>query len=103
MNVLVKFNAKNPGNKVFSFYIVLDNTLSAIVALKKSGIRTPKDLVGRKIAAPVWDNSRILFPIFANANGFSPDAVNWLSVKPTIRDSLLLAARPTRCPRSRPR
>ena len=93
VNVLVKFNAKNPGNKVFSFYIVLDNTLSAIVALKKSGIRTPKDLVGRKIAAPVWDNSRILFPIFANANGFSPDAVNWLSVKPTIRDSLLLSGK----------
>lgn len=90
INVLVKFNAKNPTRKVFSFYVVFDATLSAIVALSKSGIRTPKDLIGRKIAAPVWDNTRILFPIFAKANGIDPGSVKWQSVKPAIRDSLLL-------------
>lgn len=93
INVLVKFNAKNPDNKVFSPYVVFDATLSSVTALKKSGIRKPMDLVGRSLAAPVWDNSRILFPIFARANGFDPAAVKWQSVTGAIRDSLMLSGR----------
>ena len=53
INVLVKFNAKNPDKKVFSPYVVFDATLNSVVALKKSGIRAPKDLRGRSLAAPV--------------------------------------------------
>jgi len=93
LNVLVKFNAKNPDNMVFSPYVVFDATLSSVVALKKSGIRKPKDLIGRSLAAPVWDNSRILFPIFARANGFDPASVKWLSVSGAIRDSMMLTGR----------
>jgi NitT/TauT family transport system substrate-binding protein len=93
INVIVKFNAKNPGNKVFSPYVVFDATLSSVVALKKSGIRKPKDLIGRSLAAPVWDNSRILFPIFARANGFDPAAVKWQSVSGAIRDSLMITGK----------
>lgn len=93
INVIVKFNAKNPGNKVFSPYVVFDSTLSSVVSLKKSGIRKPKDLIGRSLAGPVWDNTRILFPIFARANGFDPAAVKWQSVKGAIRDSLMITGR----------
>lgn len=93
INVLVKFNAKNPDKKVFSPYVVFDATLSSVVVLKKSGIRVPKDLRGRSLAAPVWDNSRILFPIFARANGFDPAEVKWQSVAGSIRDSLLITGK----------
>jgi NitT/TauT family transport system substrate-binding protein len=93
INVLVKFNAKNPDNKVFSPYVVFDATLNSVVALKKSGIRVPKDLRGRSLAAPVWDNSRILFPIFARANGFDPAEVKWQSVSGAIRDSLMITGK----------
>ncbi len=93
INVLVKFNAKNPDKKVFSPYVVFDATLNSVVVLKKSGIRVPKDLRGRSLAAPVWDNSRILFPIFARANGFDPAEVKWQSVTGAIRDSLMITGK----------
>ena len=93
INVLIKFNAKNPKSKVFSFYVVFDSTLSSVIALAKSGIRKPGDLRGKRIAAPVWDNSRILFPIFAKANGFDAGSVKWQSVKPTLRDAMLITGK----------
>jgi NitT/TauT family transport system substrate-binding protein len=90
VNLLVDFNAKNPGSKVVAVLILLDATPSAVIALKKSGIKAPKDLAGKRIAAPAGDNSRVLFPLFARANGLDPESVTWISAQPNIRDTLLL-------------
>jgi NitT/TauT family transport system substrate-binding protein len=90
VNLLVPFNAKNPDNKVICVMMLLDGSLNAIVTRTSSGIRSPKDLEGRKIAAPVNDNSRLLFPIFAKANGVDESKITWLSVQPNVRDGLLV-------------
>jgi NitT/TauT family transport system substrate-binding protein len=90
VNSLVTFNAKNPNTKVIAFFIPFDTTETSIVALKKSNIKTPKDLEGRTIAAPAGTSARLLFPIFANANGINAASVKWLTAKPDIKDSLLL-------------
>ena len=90
VNLLVDFNAKNPDNRVIAVFISLDATPSSVIALKKSGIKVPKDLAGKRIAAPAGDNSRVLFPLFARANGLDPESVNWISAQPNIRDTLLL-------------
>jgi len=91
MNLLVEFNSKNPDNKVIAVFVSLDSTLNGIVALAKSGIRTPKDLEGKRIAAPAADNSRVLFPIFATANKIDAASIRWLSVQPNVRDGLLMS------------
>lgn len=87
---LVTFNAKNPNNKVVAILAQYDKTETSIVALRKSGIRTPKDLTGRTIAAPAGTSARLLFPIFATVNGFDAQTIKWVTVKPDIKDSLLL-------------
>lgn len=87
---LVTFNAKNPNNKVVAVLAQYDKTETSIVALKKSGIKVPKDLAGRTIAAPAGTSARLLFPIFASVNGFDAQSVKWLTVKPDVKDSLLL-------------
>ena len=89
VNSLVAFNAKNPGNKVVSFFIPFDRSEAAIIALKKSGIQSPKDLRGKTIAAPAGTSMRLLFPIFASVNGFDADSVKWLTATPAVKDSLL--------------
>jgi NitT/TauT family transport system substrate-binding protein len=70
--------------------VSFDATLNAVISLAKSNIRTPKDLIGKRIAAPIADNSRQLFPIFAAANGIDPNSVIWITTQPNLRDVLMI-------------
>ena len=67
---LMEFHANNPTapNKPVAVMMVYNNTPAAVLALKKSGIKTPADLNGKKMGAPVFDAGRQAFPIFAKAN-----------------------------------
>jgi NitT/TauT family transport system substrate-binding protein len=86
---LMEFHANNPTapNKPIAVMMVYNNTPAAVLALKKSGIRTPKDLEGKKLGAPVFDAGRKAFPIFAKANGIQ--SVAWTAMDPTLRETML--------------
>jgi NitT/TauT family transport system substrate-binding protein len=90
MSALMEFHANNPGapNKPVAVMMVYNNTPAAVLALKKSGIRTPTDLNGRKLGAPVFDGGRKAFPIFAKANHVS--GVTWTSMDPPLRETMLV-------------
>lgn len=87
---LMEFTANNPAvpNKPVAVMMVYNNTPAAVLALKKSGIKTPKDLTGKKMGAPVFDGGRKLWPIFAKANGVG--AVTWTSMDPPLRETMLV-------------
>src|SRR5205085_5539275 len=53
----------------------------------KSGIRTPADLTGKKMGAPVFDAGRRAFPIFAKANNVT--GVAWTAMDPPLRETML--------------
>ena len=89
VNLLVKFNAENPNNKVKAFFMAYDASLASIVTLTRSGIKAPKDLEGRTIAAPDYDNVRMLFPTFARLAGIDAAKVKWLSVQGQLRDTMV--------------
>src|SRR4051812_27145188 len=86
---VMEFHANNPTapNKPVAVMMVYNNTPAAVLALKKSGIRIPKDLEGKKLGAPVFDAGRKAFPIFAKANGIGN--VNWTAMDPTLRETML--------------
>ena len=86
---LMEFHANNPDapNKPVAVMMVYNNTPAAVLALKKSGIRTPADLNGRKLGAPVFDAGRRGFPIFQKANKVAD--VNWVSMEPPLRETML--------------
>jgi NitT/TauT family transport system substrate-binding protein len=67
---LMEFHANNPEvpNKPVAIMMVYNNTPASVMALKKSGIKTPADLAGKKLGAPVFDAGRRAFPIFQKAN-----------------------------------
>lgn len=86
---LMEFHANNPDapDKPVAVMMVYNNTPAAVLALKKSGIRTPADLTGRKLGAPVFDAGRRAFPLFQKANRV--DQVNWVSMEPPLRETML--------------
>jgi NitT/TauT family transport system substrate-binding protein len=87
---LMEFNANNPDapNKPVAIMMVYNNTPASVMVLKKSGIKTPADLNGKKFGAPVFDAGRRAFPIFAKANNISN--VNWTAMDPTLRETMLV-------------
>ncbi|MFM7024641.1 MAG: ABC transporter substrate-binding protein [Limnohabitans sp.] len=87
---LMEFHANNPDapNKPVAIMMVYNNTPASVMALKKSGIQTPKDLAGKKLGAPVFDAGRRAFPIFAKANGIGN--VAWTAMDPPLRETMLV-------------
>ncbi len=87
---LMEFNANNPDapNKPVAVMMVYNNTPASVMALKKSGIKTPADLNGKKLGAPVFDAGRRAFPIFAKANNVAN--VAWTAMDPPLRETMLV-------------
>lgn len=90
MASLMEFHANNPDapNKPVGVMVVYNNTPAAVMALKKSGIRTAADLSGKKLGAPVFDAGRKAFPTFAKAN--QVENVTWTSMDPPLRETMLV-------------
>jgi NitT/TauT family transport system substrate-binding protein len=86
---LMEFHANNPDapNKPVAVMMVYNDTPASVMALKKSGIKTPADLNGKKLGAPVFDAGRRAFPIFAKANNIS--GVQWTAMDPPLRETML--------------
>ncbi len=87
---LMEFHANNPTapNKPVAVMMVYNNTPAAVLALKKSGIKTPADLTGKKLGAPVFDAGRKAWPIFAQANHIGN--VSWTAMDPPLRETMLV-------------
>ena len=90
MASLMEFHANNPDapNKPVGVMVVYNNTPAAVIALKKSGIKTAADLSGKKLGAPVFDSGRKAFPVFAKANKIAN--VTWTSMDPPLRETMLV-------------
>ena len=88
---LMEFQGNNPTapNQPTGVMMVYNNTPAAVFSLKKAAIKTPKDLEGKKIGAPSCDGGRRSFPIFAQANKIDDKKVNWVSMEPALRETML--------------
>ena len=87
---VMEFHANNPDapNKPVAIMMVYNDTPASVMALKKSGIKTPADLNGKKLGAPVFDAGRRAFPIFSKANNIS--GVQWTAMDPPLRETMLV-------------
>ena len=86
---LIEFVGNNPTapNKPVAVMMVYDATPAAVLSLKKTGIKSPADLQGKKMGAPVFDAGRRGFPIFQKANQIGN--VTWVSMDPPLRETML--------------
>jgi NitT/TauT family transport system substrate-binding protein len=90
IGALIQVNAKQVGPHVVNVFQVYDVAPMLVLSLKKSNIKTPADLAGKRLASPPGASSRVMFPLFAAANGLDPSSVSWLDVTPQLREMLLV-------------
>lgn len=57
-------------------------TLVSAMAIEGSGITTPKDLAGKRIAAAANSVNQLLFPGYARLAGIDPTGIKWVAVQP---------------------
>ncbi|MFD4554328.1 ABC transporter substrate-binding protein [Streptomyces sp. NPDC058469] len=57
-------------------------TLVSIMAMQGSGISTPKDLQGKRIAAAANSVNQLLFPGYARLAGVDTAGIHWIAVQP---------------------
>ncbi len=79
---------KTPIKAVFSF---LQSGPQAVISHRKTGIKKPKDVEGKRVAFGPADSGWILFPAFANANGIDMSKIIQVSAGPSSMRQLLLA------------
>ncbi len=91
ISALIEFLGNNPAaiTKPQAIYMVYESTPSAVLALKKSGIKSPADLAGKTLGAPVFDAGRKAFPILARANKVDLAKVQWKTMDPPLRETML--------------
>ena len=92
ISALIEFIGNNPQAQVKpqAIYMVYESTPAAVLVLKKSGIKTPADLAGKTLGAPVFDAGRKAFPIFARANKIDLSKVTWKTMEPALRETMLV-------------
>ena len=90
VNSLIEYNAKNAGKEILCVFIAYDFPPFGVYALKKSGIKTAKDLEGKKLGAPVFDASFRLFPAFAKKTGIDRTKVESVNLTPQLREQSLV-------------
>ncbi|MCG8695918.1 MAG: ABC transporter substrate-binding protein [Minwuiales bacterium] len=90
INALVDFNVKNPGQSVKAVMMAYDAPPFSLFTLRANGIEGPKDMVGRKLGAPVFDASYKLFPAFASETGIDEAKVERVNMDPALRETMLV-------------
>lgn len=83
--------AKGKGADTIAVYNVYANSPQGLYWLKSSGIKTIKDLVGRKIGNPAADGARVMWPALARLNGIDPKSVTWVNIDANAKLAALKA------------
>ncbi|MGE3701994.1 MAG: ABC transporter substrate-binding protein [Hyphomicrobiaceae bacterium] len=63
----------------------------SIFVLESSGIKSLKDLVGKRIATSPGNSHQVYFPLLARLVGFDPSGVQWVNADPASWAGMLLA------------
>ena len=83
--------ARGKGADLVAVYNVYANSPQGLYWLKSSGIRSVKDLAGRKIGNPAGDGARTMWPALAKSNGIDPKSVTWVNIDANAKLSALKA------------
>jgi NitT/TauT family transport system substrate-binding protein len=71
---------RGKGADTIGVFNVYANSPQGLYWLKSSGIKSVKDLAGKKIGNPAGDGARTIWPALAKANGMDPNSVTWVNI-----------------------
>jgi NitT/TauT family transport system substrate-binding protein len=90
LNAMIRFNLIRIPAEVIAVMIAHDKATTGLATKSDSGIKSPKDLAGKRIASPQGDGSRQLFPLFAKINKLDESSISWINVSPELRETMLI-------------
>ena len=71
---------RGKGAETVGVFNVYANSPQGLYWLKSSGIKTIKDLAGKRIGNPAGDGARTIWPALAKANGIDEKSVTWVNI-----------------------
>jgi NitT/TauT family transport system substrate-binding protein len=71
---------RGKGADTVGVFNVYANSPQGLYWLKSSGIKSVKDLAGKKIGNPAGDGARTIWPALAKANGMDANSVTWVNI-----------------------
>lgn len=77
--------AVGKGADLKAIMVIYANSPQGFYWLKSSGIKGPKDFIGRKIGNPPGDAARLMWPAFAKKVGIDPAGVNFVNISPAAK------------------
>lgn len=84
---------RSKGMQVKALGMILAKSVNVIYCVKEAGVKTPKDLAGKKIAAAVGEGPYLVLPGFLAANGVRMDQVNMVFMAPNAKFPSMLAGK----------
>ena len=93
INSLIKYRDNRNNLPVKAVMMVYDAPAFSIVALKKSGITSPKGLEGKILGAPAPDGAYAQWPIFVKQNGIDASKVKIENIGFPVREPMLAQGR----------
>jgi len=88
--VLLRFLGSNPDQRIKCFYMAHERSALSIAVHSDSPVTHPRQLVGKRVASPVGDASRQVFPLFAAKNNIRESDINWVNVTADLRETLFV-------------
>ena len=76
--------------RMLMVYLYMDHGAHSLVTVKGRGINTLQDLAGKKIGRTTGDIIGPLWPAFRRMHGIDDSKIEWMSVTPQLRDTLLM-------------
>ena len=71
---------RGKGADTVGVFNVYANSPQGLYGLRSSGIKSVKDLAGKKIGNPAGDGARTIWPALAKANGIDANSVTWVNI-----------------------
>lgn len=77
--------ARGEGADIVAAMVIYNVSPYTIYWKKSSGIKSIKDLPGRKIGTPPGDAARLMWPVIAQVAGIDPKSVGWVNMAPDAK------------------
>ncbi len=90
-DMAVVLQARGRGAELIAVMNVYANSPQGMYWLNSSGIRSIRDLAGRRIGNPPGDAARAMWPALARANGIDPASVTWVNIDANAKLAALRA------------
>lgn len=90
INALIQFAATKPKEAPIAVYVMYNQPPFTIAVRADSAIKTPKDLVGKKLGGAAGDGALKLFPAFCDIAKIDCSKIEVTNMQPNLREQMLM-------------